>query len=64
LSSDVFVKLTVGYELEEYLLRTLQVKKIPFTSYDLASDESAKRLWKRKAPLGEIPVTVDMYAHG
>ncbi|EEB92042.1 hypothetical protein MPER_09504 [Moniliophthora perniciosa FA553] len=27
------------------------VKKIPFTSYDLASDETAKRLWKRKAPL-------------
>ncbi|KAF8898897.1 hypothetical protein BD779DRAFT_1486098 [Infundibulicybe gibba] len=36
---------------QEYILRTLQVKKIPFTSYDLASDESAKRLWKRKAPL-------------
>ncbi|KAF8078765.1 hypothetical protein FPV67DRAFT_77416 [Lyophyllum atratum] len=36
---------------QEYLLRILQVKKIPFTSYDLASDESAKRLWKRKAPL-------------
>ncbi|KAG6819492.1 hypothetical protein H0H93_011306, partial [Arthromyces matolae] len=34
-----------------YLLRILQVKKIPFSSYDLASDESAKRLWKRKAPL-------------
>lgn len=37
---------------QEYLLRILQVKKIPFTSYDLASDETAKRLWKRKAPLG------------
>ncbi|KAK0198262.1 hypothetical protein F5146DRAFT_1131266 [Armillaria mellea] len=37
---------------QEYLLRILQVKKIPFTSYDLASDEIAKRLWKRKAPLG------------
>jgi len=36
---------------QEYILRTLQVKKIPFTSYDLASDENAKRLWKRKAPL-------------
>ncbi|KAG7450671.1 uncharacterized protein BT62DRAFT_1072711 [Guyanagaster necrorhizus] len=35
---------------QEYLLRVLQVKKIPFTSYDLASDESAKRLWRRKAP--------------
>jgi len=28
----------------------LQVKKIPYTAYDLASDEEAKRLWKRKAP--------------
>lgn len=36
----------------EYLLRILQVKKIPFTSYDLASDEEAKRLWRRKAPAG------------
>ena len=36
----------------EYILRILQTKKIPFTSYDLASDEDAKRLWKRKAPLG------------
>jgi len=35
---------------QEYLLRILQVKKIPFSSYDLASDEDAKRLWKRKAP--------------
>ncbi|KAF9502550.1 hypothetical protein BDN71DRAFT_1438207 [Pleurotus eryngii] len=35
---------------QEYLLRILQVKKIPFTSYDLASDEEAKKLWKRKAP--------------
>ncbi|KII93790.1 hypothetical protein PLICRDRAFT_36022 [Plicaturopsis crispa FD-325 SS-3] len=35
---------------QEYLLRTLHVKKIPFKSYDLASDENAKRLWKRKAP--------------
>lgn len=32
---------------------TLQVKKIPFVSYDLASDENAKRLWRRKAPLKE-----------
>ncbi|PFH54801.1 hypothetical protein AMATHDRAFT_334 [Amanita thiersii Skay4041] len=38
---------------QEYLLRILQVKKIPFTSYDLASDEDAKRLWKRKAPLSQ-----------
>ncbi|KAK0464973.1 uncharacterized protein EV420DRAFT_1637143 [Desarmillaria tabescens] len=36
---------------QEYLLRVLQVKKIPFTSYDLASDETAKKLWRRKAPL-------------
>ncbi|KAF9029282.1 hypothetical protein BDZ89DRAFT_1250330 [Hymenopellis radicata] len=31
-----------------------KVKKIPFTSYDLASDEAAKRLWKRKAPIGYL----------
>ena len=37
----------------EYILRVLQVKKIPFTSYDLASDEDAKKLWRRKAPLRE-----------
>ncbi|KZW01997.1 hypothetical protein EXIGLDRAFT_602222 [Exidia glandulosa HHB12029] len=36
---------------QEYVLRILQVKKIPFTSYDLASDEDAKKLWRRKAPL-------------
>ncbi|KAH0838190.1 hypothetical protein J3R83DRAFT_6442 [Lanmaoa asiatica] len=36
---------------QEYILRILQTKKIPFISYDLASDEDAKRLWKRKAPL-------------
>ncbi|KAJ7071170.1 hypothetical protein C8F01DRAFT_1046997 [Mycena amicta] len=35
---------------QEYILRILQVKKIPFTSYDLASDETAKRRWRRKAP--------------
>jgi hypothetical protein len=35
---------------QEYMLRILHVKKIPFTSYDLASDEAAKKLWKRKAP--------------
>ncbi|KAL4242131.1 SH3BGR family protein [Abortiporus biennis] len=35
---------------QEFLLRVLQVKKIPFTSYDLASDEDAKKLWRRKAP--------------
>ncbi|KDQ16776.1 hypothetical protein BOTBODRAFT_129713 [Botryobasidium botryosum FD-172 SS1] len=42
---------------QEYLLRSLQVRKIPFTSYDLASDEQAKKLWKRKAPPGkqELP---------
>lgn len=38
--------------LPEYVLRVLQVKKAPFTSYDLASDEDAKKLWRRKAPLG------------
>jgi len=37
----------------EYILRVLQVKKIPFTSYDMASDEDAKKLWRRKAPLCE-----------
>jgi hypothetical protein len=37
---------------QEFLLRTLEVKKIPFTPYDLASDEAAKKLWRRKAPLG------------
>jgi len=36
---------------QEYILRILQTKKISFTSYDLASDEEAKRLWRRKAPL-------------
>ncbi|KAF9229130.1 SH3BGR-domain-containing protein [Gyrodon lividus] len=36
---------------QEYILRILQTKKIPFMSYDLASDEDAKRLWKRKVPL-------------
>lgn len=35
---------------QEHLLRILQVKKIPYTSYDLASDEEAKKLWRRKAP--------------
>ncbi|EIW64362.1 uncharacterized protein TRAVEDRAFT_158537 [Trametes versicolor FP-101664 SS1] len=35
---------------QEYVLRVLQVKKVPFTSYDLASDEEAKKLWRRKAP--------------
>ncbi|TFK91654.1 hypothetical protein K466DRAFT_643756 [Polyporus arcularius HHB13444] len=37
---------------QEYVLRVLQVKKAQFTSYDLASDEDAKKLWRRKAPLG------------
>jgi len=36
----------------EYILRTLQVKRITYTTYDLASDEDAKRLWRRKAPAG------------
>ncbi|KAI0660486.1 hypothetical protein C8Q70DRAFT_54201 [Cubamyces menziesii] len=36
---------------QEYVLRVLQVKKVAFTSYDLASDEDAKKLWRRKAPL-------------
>ena len=37
----------------EYILRILQAKGIAFNSYDLASDEEAKKLWRRKAPLGE-----------
>ena len=36
----------------EFILRVLQVKKVQFTSYDLASDEDAKKLWRRKAPRG------------
>src|SRR6266850_1864054 len=40
----------------EYILRVLQAKKIAFHSYDLASDEDAKRLWRRKAPVGERQV--------
>ncbi|KAI0800861.1 hypothetical protein C8Q74DRAFT_1239045 [Fomes fomentarius] len=54
---------------QEYVLRVLQVKKVQFTSYDLASDEDAKKLWRRKAPLdkqqlpgiligGEFPGTI------
>ncbi|TFK56954.1 hypothetical protein OE88DRAFT_1722014 [Heliocybe sulcata] len=35
---------------QELLLRILQVKKIPYHAYDLASDEDAKKLWRRKAP--------------
>ncbi|PPQ62983.1 hypothetical protein CVT24_006089 [Panaeolus cyanescens] len=38
---------------QEYVLRILQAKKIPFTTYDLASDEDAKRIWRRKAPAGK-----------
>ncbi|KAI0051648.1 hypothetical protein FA95DRAFT_1484763 [Auriscalpium vulgare] len=38
---------------QEYILRILQAKKIEFSSYDLASDEDAKRLWRRKAPVGK-----------
>lgn len=43
--------------VKEYILRILQIKKLPYLSYDLASDEGAKRLWKRKAPPGkqELP---------
>ncbi|CCM05184.1 uncharacterized protein FIBRA_07393 [Fibroporia radiculosa] len=37
---------------QEYILRVLQVKKVSFISYDLASDEDAKKLWRRKAPRG------------
>ncbi|KAF8312139.1 hypothetical protein DL93DRAFT_2043844, partial [Clavulina sp. PMI_390] len=37
---------------QDYILRILQVKKIPYQSFDLASDEKAKRLWRRKAPPG------------
>jgi len=37
----------------EYILRVLQAKNITFSSYDLASDEDAKRLWRRKASPGE-----------
>jgi hypothetical protein len=37
---------------QEYLLRILQVKKVPYTAYDLASDEDAKRLFRRKVPPG------------
>ena len=36
----------------EFILRVLQVKKVPYISYDLASDEDAKKLWRRKAPRG------------
>ncbi|KAI0271403.1 hypothetical protein BC834DRAFT_859312 [Gloeopeniophorella convolvens] len=36
---------------QEYILRILQTKNITFSSYDLASDEDAKRLWRRKAPV-------------
>ncbi|KAI0068311.1 hypothetical protein BV25DRAFT_1818704 [Artomyces pyxidatus] len=36
---------------QEYILRILQAKRIPFSSYDLASDDEAKRLWRRKAPV-------------
>jgi len=34
-------------------MRVLQVKRIQFTSYDVASDEDAKKLWRRKAPLSK-----------
>lgn len=35
---------------QEYLLRIFQVKQIPFSAYDMASDERARKLWKRKVP--------------
>ncbi|KAF8507205.1 hypothetical protein F5888DRAFT_1586733, partial [Russula emetica] len=35
---------------QEYIMRVLQAKNITYSSYDLASDEDAKRLWRRKAP--------------
>ncbi|KAH9064336.1 hypothetical protein EDB87DRAFT_1556753 [Lactarius vividus] len=35
---------------QEYILRILQSKNIAFSSYDLASDDEAKKLWRRKAP--------------
>ncbi|KAG8929573.1 hypothetical protein FRC01_004107 [Tulasnella sp. 417] len=35
---------------QEYLLRIFQVKQIPFAAYDMASDERARKLWKRKVP--------------
>ena len=47
----------------EYILRVLQAKKITFNSYDLASDEDAKRLWRRKAPLGERQVFARAAVH-
>ncbi|KAG8963331.1 hypothetical protein FRC05_004768 [Tulasnella sp. 425] len=34
----------------KYLLRIFQVKQIPFSAYDMASDERARKLWKRKVP--------------
>ncbi|KAF8528005.1 hypothetical protein BU17DRAFT_38782 [Hysterangium stoloniferum] len=42
---------------QEYILQILQVKNIQYTSYDVASDETAKKLWRRKAPPGkqELP---------
>ena len=40
----------------DYLLRTLQVNKIPFASFDLASDEDAKKRWRRKQPQGRYEV--------
>ena len=50
-SHSVSLTSNAGDGCVEYILRVLQVKKIPFTSYDVASDEDAKKLWKRKAPL-------------
>ena len=51
------IRLAVSHSLitnsVEYILRVLQAKNITFSSYDLASDEDAKRLWRRKAPPGE-----------
>lgn len=45
----------------EYILRILQTKKIPYTSYDLASDDDAKRLWRRKAPPGAFDLILLCY---
>ena len=42
-------------DASEHLLRVLQVKKIKFESFDLASNEDAKKLWRRKAPPSECP---------
>ncbi|KZT05986.1 uncharacterized protein LAESUDRAFT_759870 [Laetiporus sulphureus 93-53] len=60
------VSQTALRQRQEYILRILQVKKVPFTSYDLASDEEAKKLWhKQQLPGiligGEFPGTFDEF---